>query len=435
MLNTPLQHTWLAKLLGYDYEIKYKKGKENVVADALSHISGQQLYCMALSVVSADFFNRIQTSWDRDPKIQQLLADLKENSTSHPKFTQNSEHLKRKESWGTLRSSSNCKKDFKPNVLEGAMETGKAICEGMSDMSKEQSGTPSLPGTSTTLTYAQGVELLTSTAYHPQTDGQSEAVNKCLETYLRCMTSDNPSMWAKWVSLAEWWYNTSYHSSTGRTPFEALYGFPPPLHMPYISHDSTMAAVDSYMIDREGMIRVLKHQLKRARDIMKTHANKKRSEREFYVGDWVYLKLQHYRQGTVSRRTSEKLSPRYFGPYEVTEKIIKVAYRFRLPATVQIHPVFHVSQLKRAMGTINDSTELPIPGDGLKGQPKLPTVVLERRMAKRGNKAVAQVLVHWSNTSPAKATWEYANAWVALPWVRPWGKGFEGEGNVTSLNN
>ncbi|PKI48774.1 hypothetical protein CRG98_030816 [Punica granatum] len=112
----------------------------------------------------------------------------------------------------------------------------------------------------------QGVGLLASTAYHPQTDGQSEAVNKCLEYYLRCMTGDKPTMWAKWVSLAEWWYNTTYYSSTRRTPFEALFGFQPPLHIPYFPHDSTVATVDAYMINREYMIKTLKYHIRRVQD-------------------------------------------------------------------------------------------------------------------------------------------------------------------------
>jgi transposase InsO family protein len=66
-----------------------------------------------------------------------------------------------------------------------------------------------------------------SSAYHPQTDGQTERLNQCLETYLRCMVHACPSKWAKWLSLAEYWYNTTYHSALGKTPFEVLYAYPP----------------------------------------------------------------------------------------------------------------------------------------------------------------------------------------------------------------
>jgi IS30 family transposase len=69
---------------------------------------------------------------------------------------------------------------------------------------------------------AQGVFLAFNTAYHPQSDGQPEAVNKCVENYLHCMICDKPSEWVKWLPLAEYCYNTSYHHSTRITPFEAM---------------------------------------------------------------------------------------------------------------------------------------------------------------------------------------------------------------------
>ena len=65
------------------------------------------------------------------------------------------------------------------------------------------------------------------TAYHPQTDDQSEVVNRCLETYLRCVIGEQPKQWSRWLSLAEWWYSSTYHTSVQLTPFEALYGYTP----------------------------------------------------------------------------------------------------------------------------------------------------------------------------------------------------------------
>jgi hypothetical protein len=80
----------------------------------------------------------------------------------------------------------------------------------------------------------QGTQLHLSSAYHPQTDGQTEFVNKCLETYLRFFASKKKHQWAQWLPLSEWWYNTTYHTTTRMTPFESVYGKKPPLVLSYL---------------------------------------------------------------------------------------------------------------------------------------------------------------------------------------------------------
>lgn len=74
----------------------------------------------------------------------------------------------------------------------------------------------------------QGSSLNFSSAYHPESDGQTKVLNQCLEVYLRCYALDKPARWAHWLPFAEWWYNTSYHTTIKLTPFEALYGFSTP---------------------------------------------------------------------------------------------------------------------------------------------------------------------------------------------------------------
>jgi hypothetical protein len=88
-----------------------------------------------------------------------------------------------------------------------------------------------------------GTQLAHSSSYHPQSDGQTEIVNKFLEGYLRCFVSDKQTKWLKWLPLAEWWYNTSFHTAIKMTPFMALYGYHPPSITSYLKEKSKVQAV------------------------------------------------------------------------------------------------------------------------------------------------------------------------------------------------
>ena len=128
------------------------------------------------------------------------------------------------------------------------------------------------------------VKLHMSTSYHPQTDGQTEVVNRSLECYLRCMSGEQPTQWMKWLSLAEWWYNTNHHSAINSTPYEVVYGQPPPVHIPYVGGESRVESVDRTLTAREEAIATCKFHLKRAQDRMKSQADKHRTDRELVIG-------------------------------------------------------------------------------------------------------------------------------------------------------
>lgn len=152
-----------------------------------------------------------------------------------------------------------------------------------------------------------GVSLHYSTAYHPQSDGQTERVNQCLETYLRCFTCDKPTNWSRWIPMAEYWYNTSFHTSLAMTPFEALYGVKPvPIPLgPYV--DSIIPAAVDMVQQHAAVMQNLKEHLVKAQHRIKQFADLHRSERTFQVGDMVFLKLQPYKQQTTAVRACLKL--------------------------------------------------------------------------------------------------------------------------------
>ncbi|GJY36435.1 ty3-gypsy retrotransposon protein [Tanacetum coccineum] len=148
-------------------------------------------------------------------------------------------------------------------------------------------------------------------------NGQTEVVNHGLKQYLRAMVSDRPQQWVSFLPLAEFSYNTSFHSSIKMTLYQALYGRLPPLVIPYPPGSSKVATIDELLVERDALLR-----------------------------DMVLVKLQPYRKIMLVKRLSNKLAKRYYRPFEVQELVGKVAYRLALLPTSKIHPVFHMSILK-----------------------------------------------------------------------------------------
>ncbi|MCH88698.1 hypothetical protein A2U01_0009589, partial [Trifolium medium] len=208
-----------------------------------------------------------------------------------------------------------------------------------------------------------GTSLAFSSSYHPQSDGQTEVLNRCLETYLRCFVSDEPQLWLRFLALAEFWYNTSFHSAIGMSPFEALYGRKPPNLVHYTP--GTM-------------------------------------------GHWVYLKLQPYRQHSIHQRLSHKLAKRFYGPFRILKRIGKVAYELDLPTASRVHPVFHVSLLKLCKGEpTTQITPLEDPSNYPPIVP-IPEAIINRRLAADGNE---EFLIQWKDLPLSEATWMDKNAY------------------------
>ncbi|GJW26685.1 retrotransposon-related protein, partial [Tanacetum coccineum] len=404
-LTTHFQTKWLPKLLGFDYEISYNKGTKNIVVDILSRLnSGSKLNAMVLSAITSDLLQNIKSSYGQDIFLkgklvvgsdEQLKATIVQYYHAdavggHSGINVTDHKVRSLFYWKGLH------KTVKKCVMEcDVCQRNKADLAGYpgllqplpiperiwSDISmdfivglpKSQGKTiifmvvdrlskyahfvaPSHPYTASvaqafldsvyklhglpdsiisdrdsvfmsyfwqSLFKILKVELKMSTAYHPQTDGQTKVVNKCLECYLRCMTGERP---------------------------------------------------------------------KEAQDIMKKYDDLTRSEREFEVGMWVYLKLQPHRQVTIRQETQNKLSPNYYGPFMIVEKVGAVAYKLELPSNGQVHLVFHVSQLKMCRGNSLKMGLLPHCGeDGLLSvEPKR---ILDRRIGKLNNKEGVYVLV------------------------------------------
>ncbi|XP_019246564.1 PREDICTED: uncharacterized protein LOC109226226 [Nicotiana attenuata] len=172
------------------------------------------------------------------------------------------------------------------------------------------------------------------------------------------------------ATLAEFWYNSNYHSSLKVTPFKVMYGYDPPQLSFELVSQNPIASINQVLKERQLMTKILNGNLEKAQNKIKL-LDKKRTEREFEAGDWVFLKLQLYRQTLIA--------------------IEKMAYKLELPPTDNIHPLFYISQLKKKIGPhVVPAINPPI--CSLKGQPLVePRVVLDRRMIKKWNKAATQI--------------------------------------------
>ncbi|KAL0537842.1 hypothetical protein IC582_026831 [Cucumis melo] len=248
-----------------------------------------------------------------------------------------------------------------------------------------------------------GTKLNRSSAYHPQSDGQTEVVNRGVEMYLRCLCNDKPKEWIKWIAWAEYWYNTTFQRALGMTPFQVVYGRKPPPLLSYGTQVTSNATLDEQLRERDKMILSLREHLRLAQDQMKKQADKKRRDVEYEVGDRVFLKLRPYRQLSLRRKRNEKLSAKYFGPYKILERIGPVAYKLELPEGTLIHPVFHVSQLKKLVGEhINVQPTVQQLDENFVWTTH-PVEALDYRQ----NKAKEwEVMIRWEGLSNHEATWE-----------------------------
>nr|GEV57852.1 putative reverse transcriptase domain-containing protein [Tanacetum cinerariifolium] len=177
---------------------------------------------------------------------------------------------------------------------------------------------------------ALGTRLDLSTAYHPETDGQSERTIQTLEDMLRACAMDFGKNWDTHIPLVEFSYNNIYHSSIKCAPFEALYS-------------RKCRTPIAWMKVGEGKLLGPE----------KSYADNRRKLLEFSVGDKVLLKVST-RKGVVRFGKRSKLSPRYVGPFKIAERIGPVAYRLRLlQEFVGVHDTFHVSNLKKCLADVN----------------------------------------------------------------------------------
>ena len=163
---------------------------------------------------------------------------------------------------------------------------------------------------------------------------------------------ENLKIWLKHLPWAEYWYNTSLHTTIGMTPFKVLYGQDPPLIINYTLTTQDPPSIQEQLRLHDQLLVQLKGQLSKAQTQMKHFIDSHRTKLEFQISDMVFVKLQPYRQHLLALQWNRKLGLKYFGPFLVIKCIGSVAYKLLLPLKAKIHLIFHISLLKKCMGDV-----------------------------------------------------------------------------------
>ncbi|GJS38900.1 ty3-gypsy retrotransposon protein [Tanacetum coccineum] len=452
VIQTPLQQKYVRKLMGFDFIIEYKPGVTNGVADALSRVfeeeevvtefrntptaghSGIKKMLVGLSALFywkgmrksvEEFIGKCLVCQETKYSTQApggLLQPLPTPSRVWEDFSMDfitglpaskglsvifvvGDRFNKYAHFGPLPASFNV-----PKVVDVFI-----------DMVVKHHGIPKTIASDRDpifvskfwkqLFEASGTKLNHNTAYHPQTDGKTKVVDQGLEQYFRVMVSDQPHQWVRLLPLAEYNYNTSFHSSMKICALTMrFYGVVALTMRPYFPSGASSRAIERCMIERDALLRQLKQNLLVTKHHMGMQANRKSRDVEFNTGDMVLVKLQPYRQVTLAKRHSNKLAKRYYGPFKVLERVCKVAYRLALPDSSKIHSDEH------------------------EGQPvEQPLEICDTRIVLQKGVSARQVLVQWSGSSPEEVTWEWLSEFkIAYPSYHLEDKViFEGEGNDT----
>jgi hypothetical protein len=252
---------------------------------------------------------------------------------------------------------------------------------------------------------ALGTELRMSTAFHPQTDGQSERANRTLEEVLRHFVSPRQDNWEDYLALAEFAINDSVSPSTGYTPFMLAYG--ENVHTPLDLTEVVVPAAQTTAQDIADTVAHARAKLVEAHVRQSTSANRRRRDITFKIGDMVGLATTNL---ALPATMTKKFMPKFLGPFKILKVINPIAVKLELPATLKIHPVFHTSLIKMWQtdnefpGHVTEYTQPPpvIPEENRYKVEQL----LDKRVERVGRKDIVKYLVRWEGYGPEDDTWE-----------------------------
>ncbi|KAL0378422.1 UNVERIFIED_CONTAM: Transposon Ty3-G Gag-Pol polyprotein [Sesamum radiatum] len=408
-VQTPAQHKWLSKLLGFDYEIIYTPGKDNVVADALSrHSHAYFAVLLAVSFVTSSVLTDLRKFYSSTPEGQSLVRTVGNSSSSKLVFSDTHDvillndrlfvpdasvlrflllsefhsspiggHSSVRATLGRLAFSF-----YWPKMRYDVQQFVKAcsVCQHHKYSTDQPIGllqplpipnqvwedlsmdfiTHLPPSGGRTVIwvvvdrlskYAHFVGLLSKFTIATLAASFTVEIYRLHGMPKSIVNDRDPLFLSKFwrelfrLSGTKLAYSSAYHpQSNGQT--EALYGRTPPTISSYISRSSPIAALDDVLCRRQSVLSMARYHLARAHLRMKQQTDRHRRDLSFAVRDWVLLRLQPYRQLSVRRRGPQKLSPRFFGPFRIILRLGPVVYELAFPPESPVHPVFHASFLK-----------------------------------------------------------------------------------------
>jgi len=253
---------------------------------------------------------------------------------------------------------------------------------------------------------ALGTQLRMSSAYHPQTDGQSERTIQSLEDLLRACVLDHMGSWSEMLLLVEFTYNNSYHTSIGMAPYEALYGRRCRTPLCWNQDGESLVLGPEFLQQTSEKVRAIQERMRATQSRQKSYADKRRQPLEFEAGDHVFLRVTPT-AGIGRAIKSRKLTPRFVGPYQILRRIGVAAYEIALPPHLtNLHNVFHVSQLRKYVADpshVLESDDIQIREDLTVSTG--PVRILDSQVKQLRGKEIKTVKVLWDEATQ-EMTWE-----------------------------
>ena len=254
-----------------------------------------------------------------------------------------------------------------------------------------------------------GVQSVYSTAYHPQTDGQSERTNQTAEIALRFFLAglDSPKEWPNVLPRLQASLNNATSATTGKSPNEVVYGFKPYGVVDLVSPPKVLGSATHTRIEAHDAVAFANMSMKRSYD-------RKHHPMYLRVGDYAHIRLHRGYGIPTTRMLGRKLSQQFAGPFRIIERVGRLAYRLDTPTHWRIHPVFSIAQLEPAPDPVDDPFSRPRPdqppqihveGDNEYWKSYEIERLLDRRVTKKGQGQSVEYLVRWKGWGPEWDQW------------------------------